>query len=48
MTVLLSTTENISVGKCNRKNRKKNRDTYFFVTLFDFLSLKINDVNVAS
>jgi hypothetical protein len=28
-------------------NRKKNLDSYYFVTLFDFLSLK-NDVNVAS
>ncbi len=26
---------------------KKNLDSYYFVTLFDFLSLK-NDVNVAS
>jgi hypothetical protein len=29
------------------KNSKKNHDSYFFVTLFDFLSLK-NDVNLAS
>jgi hypothetical protein len=29
------------------KNSKKNLDFYFFVTLFDFLSLK-NDVNLAS
>jgi hypothetical protein len=29
------------------KNIKKNLDSYYFVTLFDFLSLK-NDVNVAS
>ena len=29
------------------KNSKKNLDSYYFVTLFDFLSLK-NDVNVAS
>jgi hypothetical protein len=29
------------------KNSKKNIDSYYFVTLFDFLSLK-NDVNVAS
>ena len=29
------------------KNSKKNLDSYYFVTLFDFLSLKI-DVNVAS
>jgi hypothetical protein len=29
------------------KNRKKNLDSYYFVTLFDFLFLK-NDVNVAS
>jgi hypothetical protein len=29
------------------KNSKKNLDSYFFVTLFDFLSLK-NDVNLAS
>jgi hypothetical protein len=29
------------------KNSKKNLDPYYFVTLFDFLSLK-NDVNVAS
>jgi hypothetical protein len=28
------------------KNSKKNLDSYYFVTLFDFLSLK-NDVNVA-
>ncbi len=28
------------------KNSKKNRDSYYFVTIFDFLSLK-NDVNVA-
>ncbi len=28
-------------------NSKKNLDSYYFVTLFDFLSLK-NDVNVAS
>jgi hypothetical protein len=27
------------------KNSKKNLDSYYFVTLFDFLSLK-NDVNV--
>jgi hypothetical protein len=27
------------------KNRKKDLDSYYFVTLFDFLSLK-NDVNV--
>jgi hypothetical protein len=42
MTVLLSTTGNIGVGKFNRKNRKKNLDTYFFVTLFDFLSYDEN------
>ncbi len=29
------------------KNSKKNLDSYYFVTLFDFLSLK-KDVNVAS
>jgi hypothetical protein len=29
------------------KNSKKNLDSYYFVTLFDFLTLK-NDVNVAS
>jgi hypothetical protein len=29
------------------KNSKKNLDSYYFVTLFEFLSLK-NDVNVAS
>jgi hypothetical protein len=29
------------------KNSKKNLDSYYFVTLFDFLSMK-NDVNVAS
>jgi hypothetical protein len=29
------------------KNSKKNLDSYYFVTLFDFLSLK-NDENVAS
>jgi hypothetical protein len=29
------------------KSSKKNLDSYYFVTLFDFLSLK-NDVNVAS
>jgi hypothetical protein len=29
------------------KNCKKNLDSYYFVTLFDFLSLK-NDVNVLS
>jgi hypothetical protein len=29
------------------KNSKKNLGSYYFVTLFDFLSLK-NDVNVAS
>ena len=29
------------------KNSKKNLDSYYFVTLFDFLSLK-NDVNVTS
>jgi hypothetical protein len=29
------------------KNSKKNLDSYYFVTLVDFLSLK-NDVNVAS
>jgi hypothetical protein len=29
------------------KNSKKNLDYFFFVTLFDFLSLK-NDVNVPS
>jgi hypothetical protein len=29
------------------KNRKKNLDSYYFVTLYDFLSLK-NDVNVPS
>jgi hypothetical protein len=29
------------------KNSKKNLDSYYVVTLFDFLSLK-NDVNVAS
>jgi hypothetical protein len=28
------------------KNSKKNLDSYYFMTLFDFLSLK-NDVNVA-
>jgi hypothetical protein len=28
------------------KNSKKNLDSYYFVTLFDFLSLK-NDVNVS-
>jgi hypothetical protein len=30
-----------------QKNSKKNIGSYYFVTLFDFLSLK-NDVNVAS
>ncbi len=30
-----------------QKNSKKNLDSYYFVTLFDFLSLK-NDVNAAS
>jgi hypothetical protein len=30
-----------------QKNCKKNLDSYYFVTLFDFLSLK-NDVNVPS
>jgi hypothetical protein len=29
------------------KNSKKNLDSFYFVTLFDFLSLK-NDVNVPS
>jgi hypothetical protein len=29
------------------KNSRKNLDSYYFVTLFDFLYLK-NDVNVAS
>jgi hypothetical protein len=29
------------------KNSKKNLDSYYFVTLFDFLSLK-NDINVPS
>jgi hypothetical protein len=29
------------------KNSKKNLDSYYFVTLFEFLSLK-NDVNLAS
>jgi hypothetical protein len=29
------------------KNSKKNLDSYYFVTLFEFLSL-INDVNIAS
>jgi hypothetical protein len=29
------------------KNSKKNLDSYYFVTLFDYLSLK-NDVNVCS
>jgi hypothetical protein len=29
------------------KNSKKNLDSYYFVTIFDFLSLK-NDVNVPS
>jgi hypothetical protein len=29
------------------KNSKKNLDSYYFMTLFDFLSLK-NDVNVPS
>jgi hypothetical protein len=29
------------------KNSKNNLDSYYYVTLFDFLSLK-NDVNVAS
>ncbi len=29
------------------KNSKKNLDSYYFVTLFDCLSLK-NDINVAS
>jgi hypothetical protein len=29
------------------KNSKKNLDSYYFVALFDFLSVK-NDVNVAS
>jgi hypothetical protein len=29
------------------KNSKKNLDSYYFVTLFELLSLK-NDVNVAS
>jgi hypothetical protein len=30
-----------------KQNSKKNLDSYYFVTLFDFISLK-NDVNVAS
>ncbi len=34
-----------SLSSC--KNSKKNLDSYYLVTLFDFLSLK-NDVNVAS
>ncbi len=29
------------------KNSKKNLDSFYFVTLFDFLSLK-NDINVPS
>jgi hypothetical protein len=29
------------------QNNKKNLETYYFVTLFDFLSLK-NNVNVSS
>ena len=29
------------------KNSKKNLDSYYFVTLFDFLSMK-KDVNVSS
>jgi hypothetical protein len=37
--------DRIILSSC--KNSKKNRDSYYFVTLFDFLSLK-NDVNVAS
>jgi hypothetical protein len=31
----------------SRKNRKKNLDSYYFVTIFDILFLK-NDVNVPS
>jgi hypothetical protein len=34
-------------GSSSCKNSKKNLDSYYLVTLFDFLSLK-NDVNVAS
>jgi hypothetical protein len=37
--------DRILLSSC--KNRKKNLDSYYFVTLFDFLSLK-NDVTVAS
>jgi hypothetical protein len=33
------------LSSCN--NSKKNLDSYYFVTLFDFLSLK-NDANIAS
>ncbi len=35
------------LGLPDPDNSKKNLDSYHFVTLFDFLSLK-NDVNVAS
>jgi hypothetical protein len=35
------------LGLPDPDNSKKNLDYYYFVTLFDFLSLK-NDVNVAS
>jgi hypothetical protein len=34
-------------GSTTLKNSKKNLDSYHFVTLFDFLSLK-NDVNIPS
>ncbi len=34
-------------GSSSCKNSKKNLDSYYFVTLFDFLSLK-KDVNVPS
>jgi len=35
------------LGLSSSKNSKKNLDSYYFVTLFEFLSLK-NDVNLAS
>ena len=44
-----STSERYGSGSFyhHAKNSKTNLDSYYFVTLFDFLSLK-NDVNVAS
>ncbi len=37
----------ILLSSCKNKNSKKNLDSYYFATLFDFSSLK-NDVNVPS